>query len=79
MAISKVDLTFLDLVDICDNVHLRRDNRGLYDDAFHDKILVPLYLNECPVSAAIGLPNKTIFLTPELWAHTSNREMAVSV
>jgi hypothetical protein len=81
MAISKVDLTFLDLVDICDNVHLRRDNRGLYDAAFQDEILVPLYLNECPNSAAIGLLRPIVIEQlrlenegskqnglPELWA-----------
>jgi hypothetical protein len=55
MVISKADLTFLDLIDICDNVHLRRGNKGLYDAAAHDEILVPLYLTESPNSAVIGL------------------------
>lgn len=52
MAILK---TFLDVVGICDNVRLRRDDRGLYDAGFHDEILVPLYLAESPNSAVIGL------------------------
>lgn len=55
MATSKADLTFLDIVDICDNVCLHRDNRGLYDAACDDEILLPLYLNESSKNAVIGL------------------------
>ena len=36
-------------------MRLRRDNRGLYDAACNDEILVPFYLNESPQSAIIGL------------------------
>ncbi|KAF9484087.1 nudix hydrolase 20 [Pholiota conissans] len=54
-SLPKVDLSFLDLVDRCDNVHLRRDNAGLYDAAYNSERLVPLYLSESPASPVIGL------------------------
>ena len=81
MATPKSNLSFLDIVDICDNVHLRRDNRGLYDISFNDEVLIPLYLSESPNSAVIGLLRPIIVQelerenarsreigTPELWA-----------
>lgn len=49
------DLSFLDLVDICDNVHLYRDAMGLYDRRFNSEHLIPLCLSDEPTSAAIGL------------------------
>src|SRR6266545_5333348 len=55
MVMPSCNLTFFEVVDICDNAHLRRGERGLYDTAYHDELLVPLYLNESPASAVIGL------------------------
>ncbi|KAF8957520.1 nudix hydrolase 20 [Flammula alnicola] len=52
---QKSNLSFLNLVDICDNVHLRRDHTGLYDVAYDSEPLVPLYLSESPESPVIGL------------------------
>jgi len=49
------DLSFLDVVDICDNVRLRRDKSGLYDTAYNSEKLVPFYLSESPQSPVIGL------------------------
>ncbi len=75
-----VDLTYLDLVSICDNVHLRRKEGCLYDTAYHDEILVPLHLTESPDSPPIGLLRPVIIEhlklenersrrhgTPEMW------------
>jgi hypothetical protein len=50
-----VNLSFLDVVDICDNVHLCRDESGLYDTAYNSEKLVPLHLSESPQSPVIGL------------------------
>ena len=50
-----LNLSFLDVLDICDNVHLRRDASGLYDIAYHSEKLVPFHLSECPQSPVIGL------------------------
>ncbi|KJA23895.1 hypothetical protein HYPSUDRAFT_162824 [Hypholoma sublateritium FD-334 SS-4] len=74
-------MNFLDLVDICDNVHLRRDTTGLYDTAFDSERLVPLYLSESPTSSVIGLLRPVIVDqlklenerslkngTPEIWS-----------
>ena len=47
--------SFLDIVDICDNVHLRRDESGLYDTAYNSEKLVPFHLSESPQSPVIGL------------------------
>jgi len=55
MAMPSDNLTFLDVVDICDNVHLHRDERGLCDTAYNDELLIPLYLNESPASGVLGL------------------------
>ncbi|KAF9045458.1 nudix hydrolase 20 [Panaeolus papilionaceus] len=55
MAIPQSNLSYLDIVDLCDNVHLRRDSSGLYDTAYNSEPLVPLYLSESPESAVIGL------------------------
>lgn len=52
---ASVDLTYLDLVDICDNVHLRREASCLYDTAYHNEILVPFCLTESPDSPVVGL------------------------
>lgn len=49
------NLSFLDVVDICDNVHLCRDGSGLYDTAYHSEKLVPFRLFESPQSPVIGL------------------------
>jgi hypothetical protein len=49
------DLSFLGIVDICDNVHLRRDESGLYDTAYSSERLVPFHLSELPQSPVIGL------------------------
>ena len=49
------NLSFLEVVGICDNVHLRRDESGLYDIAYNSEILVPLHLSESPQSPVIGL------------------------
>ncbi|KAF4613142.1 hypothetical protein D9613_010986 [Agrocybe pediades] len=48
-------LDIIGVVDLCDNVHLRRDETNLYDVAFDSEVLVPLYLSESPDSAVIGL------------------------
>jgi len=48
-------MNFLDIVDLCDNVHLRRNESNLYDITFNSEVLVPLYLSESPDSAVIGL------------------------
>jgi hypothetical protein len=48
-------LSYLEVVDVCDNVHLRRDSSGLYDVAYNSEPLVPLYLSESPDSPVIGL------------------------
>ncbi|KAF9556827.1 nudix hydrolase 20 [Agrocybe pediades] len=48
-------LDFIDVVDLCDNVHLRRDETNLYDIAFDSEVLVPLYLSESPDIPVIGL------------------------
>ena len=52
---SPTKLSYLEVVDICDNVHLRRDSTGLYDVAYNSEPLVPLYLSEAPDSPVIGL------------------------
>ena len=49
------NLSFLDVVDICDNVRLRRDDSGLYDIAYNSEKLVPFHLSESPQSPVIGL------------------------
>ena len=49
------NLSFLDVVGICDNVRLRRDDSGLYDIAYNSEKLVPFYLSESPQSPVIGL------------------------
>jgi hypothetical protein len=54
-SLPKASPSFLDIVDLCDNVHLRRDNAGLYDAAYNSERLVPLYLSESPMSPVIGL------------------------
>lgn len=74
-------MNFLDLIDICDNVRLRRDTTGLYDAAFDSERLVPLYLSESPSSSVIGLLRPVIVDqlklenarslkngTPEIWS-----------
>lgn len=48
-------MKFLDIIGTCDNVHLRRDNNGLYDAAHDSERLVPLYLSESSTSSVIGL------------------------
>ncbi|CAA7266244.1 unnamed protein product [Cyclocybe aegerita] len=48
-------LTFLDVVNICNNVHLRRDATGLYDVSYGSEALVPFYLSENVGSGVIGL------------------------
>ena len=48
-------LSYLGVVNICDNVQLRRDNTGLHDVAYNSEPLVPLYLSESPNSPVIGL------------------------
>ncbi|KAH9474577.1 hypothetical protein JR316_0013039 [Psilocybe cubensis] len=58
--IRKEKLTFLDIVDICDNVHLHRGPSGLCDVSFNSEILVPLYLSESPDSPVIGLLRPTM-------------------
>ncbi|KDR77026.1 hypothetical protein GALMADRAFT_225179 [Galerina marginata CBS 339.88] len=53
---EKQNLSFLDIVGICDNVHLHRDTEGvLHDTSYNSEILVPLYLLESPDSPVIGL------------------------
>ena len=52
---SLSNLSFLDVVGICDNVRLRRDESGLYDIAYNSEKLVPLQLSESPQSPVIGL------------------------
>ncbi|CAA7266276.1 unnamed protein product [Cyclocybe aegerita] len=47
--------SFLDIVDMCDNVHIRRDGTGLYDVSYGSEVLVPLYLSESTDTAVIGL------------------------
>ena len=54
------NLSFLDVVDICDNVHLGRDESGLYDTAYNSEKLVPFYLSESPQSPVIGLLRSVI-------------------
>jgi len=49
------NLSFLDVVDICDNVHLRSDASGIYDIAYNSEKLVPFHLSESPQSPVIGL------------------------
>ena len=49
------NLSFLDVVSICDNVRLRRDDSGLYDIAYNSEKLVPFHLSESPQSPVIGL------------------------
>ena len=49
------NLSFLEVVDICDNVRLRRDESGLYDIAYNSETLVPFHLSESPQSPVIGL------------------------
>ncbi|KAF8902550.1 nudix hydrolase 20 [Gymnopilus junonius] len=51
----KSDLSFLDIVDICDNVHLHRNATNLHDTSYDSEILVPLYLSESTESPLIGL------------------------
>ncbi|PPQ99316.1 hypothetical protein CVT24_009184 [Panaeolus cyanescens] len=55
MATPQSNLSYLDIVGLCDNVHLRRDSSGLYDTAYNSEPLVPLYLSESPESPVIGL------------------------
>ncbi|KAF9531051.1 nudix hydrolase 20 [Crepidotus variabilis] len=55
MASPQHNLTFFDLVNLCDNVHLQRDQRGLFDLAFNNENLVPFYLTESTESPIIGL------------------------
>lgn len=52
---QKQKLAFLDIVDICDNVHLHRGPSGLCDVSFNSEVLVPLYLSESSDSPVIGL------------------------
>jgi hypothetical protein len=49
------NLSFLEVVGICDNVRLRRDESGLYDIAYNSEKLVPFHLSESPQSPVIGL------------------------
>ena len=49
------NLSFLEVVGICDNVRLRRDGSGLYDIAYNSEKLVPLHLSESPQSPVVGL------------------------
>ncbi|PPQ71242.1 hypothetical protein CVT26_010984 [Gymnopilus dilepis] len=77
----KSGLSFLDIIAICDNVHLRRDAGNLSDTSYDSEILIPLYLSESPDSAVIGLLRPVIVEqlklenersrtndTPELWS-----------
>ncbi|KAJ3507374.1 hypothetical protein NLJ89_g6341 [Agrocybe chaxingu] len=50
-----MSLALLDVVNICDNVHLRRDATGLYDVSYGSEALVPFYLSENADSGVIGL------------------------
>ncbi|PPQ90852.1 hypothetical protein CVT25_007387 [Psilocybe cyanescens] len=53
--LQKDNLTFLEIVDICDNVHLHRGPTSLCDVSFNSEVLVPLYLSESSDSPVIGL------------------------
>ena len=77
----KSGLSFLDIIAICDNVHLRREAGNLSDTSYDSEILIPLYLSESPDSAVIGLLRPVIVEqlklenersrtngTPELWS-----------
>lgn len=77
---AKSNLSFLGVLDICDNVHLRSSNNTLQDAAFDSEQLVPLYLTESMHSPVIGLLRPIILKqlkaenirsnqlnTPELW------------
>ena len=49
------NLSYLEVVGICNNVSLRRDESGLYDIGYNFEKLVPLHLSESPQSPVIGL------------------------
>ncbi|TFK31260.1 nudix hydrolase 20 [Crucibulum laeve] len=49
----RANLSFLDIVDICDNVRIPQSSEGL--SPFDREALVPLYLNESVDSPVIGL------------------------
>ncbi|KAF8152995.1 nudix hydrolase 20 [Crassisporium funariophilum] len=48
-------LTYLDVVDICDNVHIHRQGSSIFDSAYNSEILIPFHLSDSAGSPAIGL------------------------
>ncbi|KAF8635605.1 hypothetical protein AX15_000245 [Amanita polypyramis BW_CC] len=74
---SRKSLSYLDLVDICDNVHIGRTFPAT--STFDTEVLLPLHLSEDPNSPAIGLLRPVIVEQLKLENHQSSTQELWSI